>query len=922
MITPYHSSVSPVSLHPWMIMAQESNPGKIQLCHSLTGIRVKNFPLSLNLTQFRVSKLTQGYNFKLSDNIHKIILCSSTSPSLIEVIVLYGKGTLVKLTARILESRAHEEEEEEEGCSWKKLKVRKSRQFWFHCLDDVVEYKKMVCAIDRNGKLYVLDTKAMYVERVLYRGNDGPDNRLFGDEDVEVGVYQMGQGNNFSLLSLVSPEFSRVIWPPPSWFSPKTKCNISEKITESGFFSQQASEDHAENHLTFRLSDDHAEKMVTDSSDESSSDDNKDQNKISSSSSEQTSEALLMTKRPCTNSAILPFDFGSETVFSSSVVLNHPPVPGCSPPWIVSSVENRGKTQLFHPFFGETLPNVPENVFLHQFHPCYLGVHYHMTAKVNDNNCSMSLFSHDKVLLFDLSEDQSFSCMVKKCSVLVLSRGGQLTGYKCGAKVPYFHLSYGPVDKFDDIICFKGVIYALDSLGKLYQISTNNFPVLQMLVNTPVVKANSAINGWRKRLVASPWDEQLYLVIRDDLKDVLKVYKFSKCDETWNWVRVQSFVDNDQVLFLSRVYSFFAPANEFRDYCQLSNCIFFYDAFPSCYNVTKQVSVQEEIQVFWLGRDSHNIKPISSYPGFPAFDFFTPPKWIWQDHTSLDQSNLLRETEEDEDIELVTRSGASSQEHISAFAFGLKSEEQTSEVPCTSAAKVSATLETVALQHTVKNNSDPPLAFEHKQHSLETSEMNNHKNGGRLGPDFSEEKDSGASSPVTPTVMQACRSCSSAVEFKGIVIKSEFLPTLQVIWDKHGSLFDEDTVRSKDIRACALESLAKLNITLQNTTGRTLTDSRVDEIRSIVSDLQRLGLRVDWLIPVVKKAATLQRSKPFIKSIMALDKEKAEIDKKEKEFLALSAKIKQELEDERAHLSAMIPFPEVIDLDDCLGSGM
>lgn len=167
MITPYHSSVSPVSLHPWMIMAQESNPGKIQLCHSLTGIRVKNFPLSLNLTQFRVSKLTQGYNFKLSDNIHKIILCSSTSPSLIEVIVLYGKGTLVKLTARILESRAHEEEEEEEGCSWKKLKVRKSRQFWFHCLDDVVEYKKMVCAIDRNGKLYVLDTKAMYVERVL-----------------------------------------------------------------------------------------------------------------------------------------------------------------------------------------------------------------------------------------------------------------------------------------------------------------------------------------------------------------------------------------------------------------------------------------------------------------------------------------------------------------------------------------------------------------------------------------------------------------------------------------------------------------------------------------------------------------------------------------------------------------------------------
>uniref|UniRef100_A0A803L892 DUF295 domain-containing protein n=1 Tax=Chenopodium quinoa TaxID=63459 RepID=A0A803L892_CHEQI len=345
LITP--SQPSSASIKSWMIKVQESNPGKLRLRHPLTAKRVTKFPSTLNLNRFRVSELAQGYNFKYSDCVHKVLLCS-TSPSFVEFLVLYHKGNLGKLT------------------SWHII-----------YLDDVVEFKKMYCAIDRKGRLYRLDTEAMTVagvlvtepicwggrptdrrkrlvvdftsgelylvlrdqwraknsrftvykfneqckrwdvlesfgnERVIfvgidhsffaktedfpgckgncivfaancftqYSGRDNPDGRLFGYEDDEVGVYRLGRGDNFRLLSSLYPEFSKMIWPPPTWFACQgqgSKCSDDDIESESGSTSQENTDEETSSSIK-SLSDGHAEGMLTDSSGESSSDDEKDE---------------------------------------------------------------------------------------------------------------------------------------------------------------------------------------------------------------------------------------------------------------------------------------------------------------------------------------------------------------------------------------------------------------------------------------------------------------------------------------------------------------------------------------------------------------------------------------------------------------------------------------------------------------------
>lgn len=110
-------------------------------------------------------------------------------------------------------------------------------------------------------------------------------------------------------------------------------------------------------------------------------------------------------------------------------------------------------------------------------------------------------------------------------------------------------------------------------------------------------------------------------------------------------------------------------------------------------------------------------------------------------------------------------------------------------------------------------------------------------------------------------LLQTRKTGSSTVHFEGVDIRSEFLPTLETIWAKHGTLFGKNSVRSKAMRAYALESLAKLNITLQRAKVKDLTDSTVDEIQLILDDLNRVGLKVDWLAPMVEEAKTQHNEK-------------------------------------------------------------
>ena len=55
--------------------------------------------------------------------------------------------------------------------------------------------------------------------------------------------------------------------------------------------------------------------------------------------------------------------------------------------------------------------------------------------------------------------------------------------------------------------------------------------------------------------------------------------------------------------------------------------------------------------------------------------------------------------------------------------------------------------------------------------------------------------------------------------------------------------------------------------------GRSLTDFVVDDITSTLSNLQRAGLKVNWLAPTVEKALNKRKSRPEIESIMVKTQE-------------------------------------------------
>uniref|UniRef100_A0A803L891 F-box domain-containing protein n=1 Tax=Chenopodium quinoa TaxID=63459 RepID=A0A803L891_CHEQI len=584
-------------------------------------------------------------------------------------------------------------------------------------------------------------------------------------------------------------------------------------------------------------------------------------------------------------SALLPYDVGLETLFSSSVFLLRPPVSG--PPWLVTSVEiTKGKFQFCHPLSGDLLPDIPENFSLDRFRPRCVVVDYHMADEKDKCNPSRALFCHDKVLPF--FDDQSVPTGVDDGSLLVLFRGGQLGGspavrpeFRYGTELPWFDISYGSLDKFDDVVCFCGVNYVIDRVGKLYRMFTNQFAVLKTLVEKPVIKPDCVSKGSRKRLVGLKSSGDMFLIRRSN--DLIKVYKLCKFADkkSWSWVKVESFGDDydPKVLFVLKSSSFFVSAAEFPGF-ELGNCIIFSNsAFRPYSKPGESKVVEEKIQYFKLGEHDHDdsILTVGS-PGSPL-DFYSPPSWVLQAQSTSSPSHSQWQPR----WHVFTRTCLDS-------------------LACT---KIQGTKH-IRLCSKSKTYLPPPGSD--KKHEEDTS----------------KKASAAETTPEIPSVL-ASKDCESNHKFQSLEsldIKPNLLSTLQLIWNKHDILVGKYTVQSKDMLTCALESLAKLIITLQNTTARTLTDSLAKDLESVLYDLHCARLSVGWLVPFVQRALALHKNKPLIEYLMAIDKEKAQVDKEERDFLARTAQVKQELEERRACLSAKISIPEPINLDQSLGEGL
>uniref|UniRef100_A0A803MFR9 KIB1-4 beta-propeller domain-containing protein n=1 Tax=Chenopodium quinoa TaxID=63459 RepID=A0A803MFR9_CHEQI len=478
-------------------------------------------------------------------------------------------------------------------------------------------------------------------------------------------------------------------------------------------------------------------------------------------------------------------------------------------------------------------------------------------------------------------------------------------------------------ERFDDIVNFNGIICALNSQGKLYQLGIDKFALLP-LVDTPIVTNDLSFHRCRKRLVESSATGKLYLVCKS--MPCLRVFELSNgncCSR--QWVEVKSFGDDDLVLFESKNYCFFAAAAEFPG-CQLRNCIIFSRyAFPPKFRDdwnSKVLKVEEEPKIYQLG-STEGFKPISSYPGFPL-NLWSPPQWILHGHTPVSMPSHRGPIESDEMLPSSSNlEGGTLQKHTqksSAPLSGPISRKGTTEIVSISSAQEKTT-----------GNSSNFEAREETMKILSSTEDVDHviEQASRLEALREECSNTKITHSVSrayiTSITQSDQSDNSTVKFEGLEIRSSLLSTLQKVWSKHGNLTENITICNGDIVSRVLESLATAVLILEENSARSLSDSQADYLSSTLSDLRCMQFKVDWLVPYVESAVELHKSKPLLDSRDKLGHCKAQVAEKISktlEELAALDKLADELDEEIANVSKVIPFSGNVDLDKLLGGGL
>ncbi|XP_056685155.1 uncharacterized protein [Spinacia oleracea] len=148
---------------------------------------------------------------------------------------------------------------------------------------------------------------------------------------------------------------------------------------------------------------------------------------------------------------------------------------------------------------------------------------------------------------------------------------------------------------------------------------------------------------------------------------------------------------------------------------------------------------------------------------------------------------------------------------------------------------------------------------------------------------------------------QSNRSDNLTVKFEGFDIRSSLVPVLQNVWSRHGNIVENSIIRSGDLIAKALESLANVILILEGNSVRSLNDCQVDKLGSTLSDLRCFHFKVDWLVPCVENAIELHKLG---------------------QIRAQTAEKRLKLLEELAFQIWKLPFNGNVDLDQLLGGGL
>ncbi|KAH9615443.1 hypothetical protein KSS87_021358 [Heliosperma pusillum] len=624
-------------------------------------------------------------------------------------------------------------------------------------------------------------------------------------------------------------------------------------------------------------------------------------------------------------------------------LLRPPPSLSSYRPWIISCTTKSDCTAVFrHPLTSKPqLFNLPPNFDFSKLNTVTIAVFYRLSAS-------------DQLIVAPTPQIYSTDSVdVRQSALFALYGGGELWG--CPAVQSSYWLRLSDFEKLDDIAAIDCKIYIMSRYGRLELIQSysNLYRVRKTLISRSV-NPDTWPFGWRRRLVVD--DTDLLLVVRMEEK-VFRVFIFKEEVKGFSWDEVSGF-KGKRVLFMARDYYFFCQASRKFPGREYKNCIVFSEAaFPQYgkdgWEFTKSGDRQlseDDIAVFRL--DDQVFAREGENSGFPKINW-SPPAWIFiASWVSVPAD------------ELQCRSAPASFSQLERGpneARGLKSvirDENDGEVQSdlkVSNNKDKEKQEELESEFVNQGQDQEGVEFDsasqdQKDRKMQCDSGGQGKHDGGMHPKTNIEGDTSLRddimTPSLPAVEQETsgknithsipndstsskteihKTGSATTKFVGYDIRSDLMPTLQKIWQKHGNIIEYSIVRNSDITAKALELLATMVRILEDNSALSLSDSQADYLRSTLSDLSCIGFRVCWLSSFVEKALKVHSSKALVESLNNLSQSSSQVKKRKRILGDELAKLNEEenkLKEEMAKVSKMIPFYGQVKSDEPIGVGL
>ncbi|XP_074285283.1 uncharacterized protein LOC141610884 [Silene latifolia] len=664
-----------------------------------------------------------------------------------------------------------------------------------------------------------------------------------------------------------------------------------------------------------------------------------------------------------------------QYLHATTVYLLRPPSLSSDRPWIILPTTNSDSTVVFrHPLTSKPqLFNLPRNFDFSKLHPSAIAVSYQIPVS-------------DKLVVIPTPLFYSRDSVdARQSTLLALYAGGELRGCAAAASSSWVNLSH--FEKLDDIAVYGDKVYTASRKGRLKLINnySNIFNLSRTLIFQPLIPGPGRF-GWRKRLVVD--DNDLLLVVRMEEK-VFRVFTLKSGVKGYYWDEVCGFKGNKVLFMARDYYFFRRASRKFPGREYKNCIVFSEAAFPQygndCWDFSKY---DDEIAVFWLddkcfGREGEN----SGFPKInwspPAWIFRDSSVQVPADEfqsrsESVSSSQLERETGEDEGLDSGCRDendgevksdlkdpNRRDEEEQEEMESDFSSQDQDPEVveiiesDSGSLGQDQEVVEIVDSDSDIQDLEDGKMECNSNSDEKEDKEVHseaNIKGNASLredilmqdivmpsvsaieeeitktsGNDVVETEISGKN--TTHLIPKACttsttenhKSESATAKFEGLDIRSDLVPALQKIWRKHGNVTTDSIVRSSDIIARALESLAIMVHILEDNLAESLSDSQAEYLSSTLSDLKCLRFKVYWLVSFVEKALKVHKGKDLVESLNNLSQLSSQVKERKSVILDELAKLNDEenrLKEERAKVSKMIPLYGQVKFDEPIGVGL